>query len=296
MVVSVYLYQCFQIPPTSFWNGPNHKNLPRLVTNPSLRKLEAKGGPRTEESLLRTLKVFWDKSLRKKYFMLISDRRCLLWSRGWCVDQAGFLWWDRKMVACWRLIMLVMIMKAMEDRNYWRLICFHNHNDDILCLARVQLRWGPSLVPEALWHHRGIEASSAVHKLTVRTAGVWRSAPVIRKGCWHSGIEKRIRPIRDISSPLPAPSARHLRWRWTVNAWKKSFQCLREDFQGILSGGSFFLTCNTALPMFRLNPWTVLRGFEHFDVKAMKITSWHVMLNSIASRSCSKKTSFELQR
>ena len=26
----------------------------------------------------------------------------------------------------------------------------HNYNDDILCLARVQLRWGPSLVPEAL--------------------------------------------------------------------------------------------------------------------------------------------------
>ena len=25
-----------------------------------------------------------------------------------------------------------------------------HHNDDILCLARVQLRWGPSLVPEAL--------------------------------------------------------------------------------------------------------------------------------------------------
>ena len=125
MMVSVYLYQCFQIPPTSFWNGPNHKNLPRLVTNPSLRKLEAKGGPRTEESLLSTLKVFWDKSLRKKYFMFISDRRCLLWCRGWCVDQAGFLWWDRKMVACWRLIMLVIIMKAMEameDRNYWRLI------------------------------------------------------------------------------------------------------------------------------------------------------------------------------
>ena len=26
----------------------------------------------------------------------------------------------------------------------------HNYNDDVLCLARVQLRWGPSLVPEAL--------------------------------------------------------------------------------------------------------------------------------------------------
>ena len=67
---------------------------------------------------------------------------------------------------------------------------------------------------------------------------------------------------------------------------------LKEFYQVV----HFFLTCHTALPMFRLNPWTVLRGFENFDVKAMKITSWHVMLNSIASRSCSKKTSFELQR
>ena len=66
MMIFVHLHKCFQVPPARLRYGPNNKNLLRLVTNTSIRKLDGQGGPRTEESLLgRNLSrsKFWSQNL-----------------------------------------------------------------------------------------------------------------------------------------------------------------------------------------------------------------------------------------